>query len=224
MKRSEGYQFKYILFDLDETLYPKEAGLLQAISERMLFFMINNLCIPADDVASKRRTYYQKYGTTLRGLMEDYKIDPEEFLNFAHDVNLQQFLGPSPPLADMLGEIPLRKAIFTNAPLEHCERVLDILQVRFHFDEIIDIQALGYKNKPDPVAYQRALTLLELFGQQCIMVEDTPRNLAPAKDMGMTTILIDETGNASMGVDFVVPTIFHVGQVVKNLLPMEGHF
>jgi putative hydrolase of the HAD superfamily len=219
VKRSSGYQFKYILFDLDETLYPKEAGLMDALSERMLSFMINKLDIPADDVAAKRRTYYQRYGTTLAGLMEDYQIDPQEYLRFVHDVDPQEFLGPSPPLADMLQEIPLRKAILTNASLEHCERILNVLQVRLHFDEIIDINALDFKCKPNPVAYQRALMLLGVTGEECILVEDSPRNLVPAKDLGMTTILIDETGTTSMGVDFVVPTIFHVGQVVKNLLP-----
>jgi putative hydrolase of the HAD superfamily len=224
MKSSGNFQFEYILFDLDETLYPKEAGLMNALGERMLLFMTHKLGIPADDVATIRREYYQRYGTTLRGLMEERRIDPEEYLAFVHDVNPREFFQASPPLDDMLREIPLRKAIFTNADLSHTERVLDALCVRFHFDHIIDIHAVGYKNKPDPLAYQRALTLLRVPGECCILVEDSPRNLIPAKDVGMTTILVNGATTSSIAIDYVVPTIFHVGQVVKNLLPMEGLF
>ncbi|MEW5960252.1 MAG: pyrimidine 5'-nucleotidase [Chloroflexota bacterium] len=217
--------YKYILFDLDETLYPREAGLMDALSRRMHSYMVQKLGIPADDVPTKRRAYYQQYGTTLRGLIEEYHIDPAEFLTFVHDVDPGEFFGASPPLADMLNEIPLLKVIFTNANYAHSERVLNTLRVRLHFGQIIDIQALGYKNKPDPLAYYRALALLQTSGESCIIVDDTARNLIPAKDVGMTTILVDSKfSTPSIAIDYVVPTVFHVGQVVRNLLPQEGLF
>ena len=224
MKNVGSTLFQYILFDLDETLYPKEAGLMAALSERMLEYMTHNLGMPADDVAVKRHRYYQKYGTTLRGLMEEHHIDPEEYLTYVHDVKLQDYLAPSPPLDNMLREIPLRKAIFTNADAAHAERVLSALQVGLHFEQIIDIGATRYINKPDPLAYYRALAVLGVPGECCIMVEDTPRNLMPAKDLGMTTILVDGTGTSCIGIDYAVPTIFHVGRIIKNLLPQEGLF
>jgi putative hydrolase of the HAD superfamily len=224
MSSSGRPQFEYIIFDLDETLYPREAGLMQVLSDRMLHYMTHHLGLPADDVTAKRRYYYQKYGTTLRGLMEESGVDPVDFLTYVHDVKLSDFLSASPPLDNMLREIPLRKVIFTNADAAHAERVLNTLRVRFHFEQIIDISATGYKNKPDPLAYQYVLALLEISGEQCIMVEDTPRNLLPAKDLGMTTILIDGNSDPSLGIDYTVPTIFHVGQVVKNLIPLEGLF
>jgi putative hydrolase of the HAD superfamily len=225
VRPSDRPQYKYILFDLDETLYPREAGLMDALGRRMHCYMIQKLGIPADDVPTKRRSYYQQYGTTLRGLMEEYHIDPTEFLTYVHDIDPAEFLGASPPLADMLSEIPLRKVVFSNADSGHCERVLNALRVRVHFDRIIDIHTLGFRNKPDPLAYYRALSLLHVSGQECIIVEDTPRNLIPAKDVGMTTILIDDKNSTpSIAIDYVVPTVFHVGRVVRNLLPQEGLF
>ena len=225
IKKTGHSHYKYIIFDLDETLYPREAGLMQALSERMLRFMAEELGIPPDDVADIRRRYYQKYGTTLRGLMEEHRIDPEIYLAYVHNVNLADFLAASPPLNNMLHEIPLQKAIFTNADAAHAERVLDVLQIRFHFEQIIDIVSGGFINKPEPLAYHQALAVLGVDGDQCIMVEDTPRNLMPAKDLGMTTILVDgagKAGSACIGIDYTVPTVFHVGQIVKNLLPQEG--
>lgn len=220
MKNYGNPQFEYILFDLDETLYPKEAGLMDAISQRILLFMTHKVGIPADDATAKKRSYYQKYGTSLRGLMEEYKVDPEEYLSFVHDINPGDYFGASPPLGSMLYEIPLRKAVFTNADTAHSERVLNTLQVRGHFETIIDIKALNYINKPNPRAYQQALSLLGVSGKRCIIVDDIPRNLIPAKDLGMTTLLVNGAGE-SMAIDYAVPTIFHVGGVLKNLLPME---
>jgi putative hydrolase of the HAD superfamily len=220
VKNRDDSQFEYILFDLDETLYPREAGVMGVITERILCFMTQKVGIPADDAPTKKHDYYQKYGTVLRGLMEEYNVAPEEYLNFVHDFDPRDFLGISPPLDKMLKEIPLRKAIFTNADMAHSERVLNTLQVRPHFDRIIDIKALNYQNKPNPMAYRKALNLLGVSGESCIMVDDTPRNLIPAKDLKMTTILING-GKRSIAIDYAVPTIFHVEGVVKSILPIE---
>jgi putative hydrolase of the HAD superfamily len=221
-KRSVHLKFEYILFDLDETLYPREAGLMKAMQERILRFMTQKVGIPADDVAAKRHVYYQQYGTALRGLMEEYDIDPIEYLNYVHDLNPRDFFGISPPLDNMLAEIPLHKVILTNANQHHAERVLDTLQVRHHFEHIINIETVNYFCKPDPRAYQHALQLLGVAGEQCIIVDDTPRNLIPAKDLGMTTIMVNGNGSDTSAIDYSVLTVFHVGRVLKNLLPMAG--
>ena len=213
-------KFTTIFFDLDDTLYPKEAGVMKVVSERILGFMIQKVGIPADDATAKKHVYYQKYGTVLRGLMEEYDIEPAAYLDFVHDFDPGNYLGASPPLDRMLKEIPLHKVIFTNADVAHCERVLNALKVRAHFEQIIDITALNYENKPNPKAYKQALNLLGATGKNCIMVDDTPRNLMPAKDLCMTTILING-GHRSIAIDYAVPTIFHVEGVVRSILPME---
>ncbi len=220
MKRKRNPQYQYILFDLDDTLYPKEAGLMKVIGEKIGLYMQQKLGIPADDVAIQKHNHYQKYGTAVRGLIEEYNIDPTDFLDFIHDFNPGDFFGASPPLDRMLHEIPLRKVVFTNSNVSHTERVLNTLQVRHHFELIIDINCLDFKSKPDPWAYNRVLKLLGgIAGGSCIMVEDKPRNLFPAKDLGMTTILVDGESN-SIAIDYTVPTIFHIERVLKNLLPM----
>jgi putative hydrolase of the HAD superfamily len=221
LKQHHQPHFEYILFDLDETLYPREAGLMQAISERILLYMTQKVGIPAEDAPAKKRAYYQQYGTSLKGLMHDFQIDPKDFLAFVHQPNPANFFGASPPLARMLEEIPLRKVIFTNADTPHAERVLNTLQVRPYFEQIIDIEAIHYKSKPDPLAYQQALNLLGALGRRCIMVDDTARNLIPAKDVGMTTILVNGEGK-SIAVDYAVPTVFHVGRILNDLLLTTG--
>ena len=218
MKTNTKPQFQYILFDLDETIYPKESGLMDVIDGRILLFMTQRAGIPADDAPTKKRIYYQQYGTTLRGLIEEEHVNPQEYLNFIYDINPKDFFGPSPPLNYMLQNVPLSKVIFTNSDAAHSERVLGALQVRGHFDLIIDIQAINFKSKPDPLAYKQALEILNVPGASCIMVDDKPRNLMPARDLGMTTILVGDNCT-SIAIDYTVPTVFHVENVLKKLLP-----
>ena len=86
-------QYQYILFDLDDTLYPRETGLMNAVGERIALYMTQKLGIPGEDTALKRREYYQKYGTSLLGVMAEYNVDPADFLEFVHDVNPADFFG-----------------------------------------------------------------------------------------------------------------------------------
>ena len=50
------------------------------------------------------------------------------------------------------------------------------------------------------------------------MVEDSARNLRPAKSLGMTTVLIDPLPGADMeGVDHVIDEIADIARVVKQI-------
>lgn len=209
--------YQFILFDLDNTLYPKEAGLMDIIGERIIQFMVQKVNIPADDATLMRRAYYQEYGTTLRGLINEHQVDPIEYLDFVLNVDPRDFFEASPPLSRMLQDISLRKVIFTNAGYAHCHRVLETLGVQHHFERIFDIQALDFLSKPDPRVYKQVLNALNVLGENCIMVEDNSRNLIPAKDLGMTTILIGD--RQSIAVDYAVPTVFHVEKILRELLP-----
>lgn len=217
MKAKKRVPYQYVLFDLDDTLYPRAAGLMNVISDRILQYMTHRVGIPADDASLKKRDYFQRYGTTLQGLMREYGIDPVDYLDYVHDVNPRDYFGASPPLDNMLAEIPLRKVIFTNADTAHSRRVLDTLRVQHHFELICDVQVRNYTSKPDLEAYHHLLNSLNVPAESCIMVDDRARNLFPAKDLGMTTILVD-SDRQSLGIDYAVPTVFHVGKILRQLL------
>ena len=138
--------------------------------------------------------YYLTYGTSLRGLLINYAIDPESYLDFVHRVPVEQYVQPNPGLAPMLESIPLPKAIFTNATREHARRVMEILGVAHCFDTVIDIRDIGYQSKPNAEAYRRALGILEASPTECLFAEDSARNLAPAREMGMTGVLVGNNG------------------------------
>jgi pyrimidine 5'-nucleotidase len=182
-----------LFFDLDETLYPSSTGVWAAIRERMNQYMLDRLRMPPEEVAALRRHYFETYGTTLRGLQIHNQVDADEFLAYVHDLPIEKMVSPDPELRDLLLALKLSKFIFTNADVAHANRILSALGMQECFNGIIDVRALDFYCKPDPMAYQIALSLSgETSPQRCIYLDDSPRNLAPAHNLGMYTILIGE--------------------------------
>jgi putative hydrolase of the HAD superfamily len=187
-------RFRFLLCDLDNTLYPPDAGVMSAVGHRMVCYIVQRLGVPLHEAEQLKREYYQRYGTTMRGLILHHGIDPEDYLTFVHDVPLRRYIQPDPNLEAMLANIPLRRVVFTNADRVHASRVLDVLGVRHHFERIIDIRDFGFNSKPHWGAYRRILEILDAYPHECIFVEDSAENLIPAKALGMLTILV---GNKS---------------------------
>jgi putative hydrolase of the HAD superfamily len=181
---------KHLLLDLDNTLYPESCGLWRVIGERINLFMVERLDIHHSEVDARRDHYLDAFGTTLSALRHYYGIDPDEFLEFVHDLPLAQHLKEEPEISEMLGRIPLRKVIFTNADAAHARRVLAKLAISHHFERIIDIRSMEFANKPDRRAYRKALDLLGAEPQECVFVDDSVANLAPATRLGMITVLV----------------------------------
>lgn len=212
---SQDCQLKYILFDLDDTLYPRSSGLMNVVGNRIRQFIMDTLALDAEGAAALQKRYYQVYGTTLRGLQTEHGIDPEIYLTYVHDIPLEEYLHPDPDLDRLLRGITLTKVIVTNGSAEHARRVLAHLGIAHHFETILDIRSFNYYCKPDPRAYQRILELLRAQPQECILVDDSPRNLLPAKSLGMTTVLMD--GEAQEGVDYAVASLADLRQVLMPL-------
>ena len=190
--KQETPRFRFLLCDLDNTLYPPGAGVLPAMGRRIVHYIVDHLDVPPDEAELLKAQYHRQYGTTMRGLILHHEIVPEDYLTFVHDLPLEEFIQPNPHLDSMLASIPLRKAVFTNADGEYTRRVLDVLGVGHHFEWIVDVSAFGFNCKPHPSAYQRILDVLNARPDECIMVEDSVENLAPARTMGMLTVLVGE--------------------------------
>lgn len=187
-------RFTTIFFDLDDTLYDKDNGLWQAIRSRMGVYIENLLGLPPDEVAALRRDYFEKYGTTLRGLQIHHQVDSDDYLAYVHDLVLEEFLQPDPELVAMLKSLPMKKYIFTNADAAHAQRVLNLLGANGTFDGILDVRALEFLCKPEPGAYRKALQMAGVVQpENCLYLDDSPRNLSAARRMGITTVLVGDS-------------------------------
>lgn len=188
--------FTTVFFDLDDTLYPSSSGLWNAIRDRMNQYMYECLNLPRDDIPTLRRTYFNTYGTTLRGLQIHYGVNADEYLAYVHNLPLEQYLRPEPKLAAMLLDLPQQKWIFTNADADHARRVVTVLGLGECFIGIVDVRAMNFHCKPETESYQLALSLAkETDPRRCVFLDDSALNLAPAREMGFFTVLIGENGS-----------------------------
>lgn len=177
------------VFDLDNTLYPATAILFSQIDERMKTFIAKLLNVEEDEAFLIQKTYYRAHGTTLRGLMVNHDVDPDAFLEFVHDID-HTVLSPDPDLGTTIDRLPGRKLVYTNGSRSHADSVLHALGIADHFEAIFDIRAGNYIPKPNPESYERFFKSHLLEPSTAIMFEDSVKNLKPAADMGMVTVLV----------------------------------
>ncbi len=128
------------VFDLDNTLYPADCDLWPKIDQRITAFMIHLFGLDGLSARALQKYYYQRYGTTLRGLMDDHAVGAAEFLAFVHDIDRSSLL-PNPTLAEAIAALPGRKLILTNGSRDHAMLTAKALGLHDMFEDIFDIVA-----------------------------------------------------------------------------------
>ena len=189
--------FQNWIFDLDNTMYDINLGLFKKISNRITNFIMSKYSLDIDQAKKIQKEYYLKYGLTLRGLIVEKKLEPEEFLDYVHDVEHPE-LKKNDQLISKIRILEGKKIIFTNATSKHAKKILKILELEHDFDQIIDIKDLEYIPKPDKRSYKKLLECLNLNKEnlnKTIFVEDTVKNLIPAKELGITTVWMKNSIN-----------------------------
>jgi putative hydrolase of the HAD superfamily len=213
--------FTTLFFDLDDTLYPSTNGLWGAIRVRMEDYMRERMGLPSQGITSLRRSYFETYGTTLRGLQRHHQVDAYDFLSYVHDLPLEEYLQPDPEIRELLLSLPQSKWIFTNADAAHSRRVLEVLRLADLFDGIADIHARKYSCKPELQAYQLAMELAgESLPQNCVFLDDSPRNLLPARQLGFRTILVGSS-HPDPSAHFAIPDLKELPRAVPELWPTD---
>lgn len=177
------------VFDLDNTLYPRHCDLFAQIDWKMTDYVAGLLDLPKDEARKLQKEMYREYGTTLRGLMVRYDIDPHDFLDKVHDIDYAP-VEPNPELGELIASLPGRKHIFTNGDVPHARRTTDRLGISQHFDGVFDIVASDLVPKPAEAPYRKFILDHEVNPTSAAMFEDMPRNLDVPKALGMGTVLV----------------------------------
>lgn len=185
-------QFAHVtdwVFDLDNTLYPHHTNLFSQIDVNMTAYVAQLLQLPPEEARVIQKQFYLEYGTTLKGLIDRYEIDPDDFLEKAHNIDYS-WLAPDPALGEAIARLPGRKFIFTNGDRRHAERTARQLGILDNFDDIFDIVAADLMPKPARETYDKFMGLHRVDGNHAVMFEDLARNLIAPKALGMKTVLI----------------------------------
>jgi putative hydrolase of the HAD superfamily len=184
-------KFTTIFFDLDETLYPASSGLWMEIRKRINTYLGVRMGFPPDQIEALRDKYFRDYGTTLRGLQANYKVDMEEYLAFVHDIPLEKYIHPDEELQKVIKALPTRKFIFTNADAAHANRVINVLGLQGMFDGILDVHTIAPYCKPMPESFDMALkTAGSPDPVTCALLDDQARVTKAANSKGIFSILV----------------------------------
>jgi|SRR5579871_3528977 len=177
------------VFDLDNTLYPHHVNLWQQVDARIRDYIAGYLKIPPAQAFRLQKDYYKRYGTTLRGLMTEHGMAPDDFLDYVHQIDHSP-LEPNPALGRAIEHLPGRKLVLTNGTRQHAASVLARLELGRHFDDVFDIVAAGLEPKPSPQTYAKFLSAHRVDAAKTAMFEDLARNLVVPHGLGMTTVLV----------------------------------
>ena len=90
--------------------------------------------------------YFHKYNTSLNGLMIHHDIPPREFLDYVHDIDIEN-IKPNSKLNNALNKLQGKKYIYTNGSKDHSIRVLKKLNIYDQFKNIFDIELDKRENK-----------------------------------------------------------------------------
>ncbi len=197
MKKIGSNSFENWIFDLDNTVYDIKLALFSKISSRITEYIIRTLSITREEANLVRSNMYKKYGLTLTGLMREYGIAPDEYLDYIHDVSHPE-LKYDEQLKLNLSNLAGRKFIYTNASQDHAKNILSAMGIATEFEKILDIKATGYLPKPDPKSYVIMLKSFDISANEIgnsIFIEDTAKNLKPAKLLGLKTVWIENDFN-----------------------------
>lgn len=177
------------VFDLDNTLYSAGSVIWPAIDARITLYLANLLDLDGQSARALQKYYYRRYGTTLRGLMEEHTIGAAEFLDFVHDID-RTALAADPALGQALLQLPGRKLILTNGSRDHALKTTAQLGIGEAFEDVFDIVAADLVPKPDPSVYDRFLAHHGVDPTRAAMFEDIARNLEVPHRLGMRTVLV----------------------------------
>lgn len=183
------------IFDLDNTLHDARPHIFPAMHGLMNEFLRRTFGVDEEGANRMRREFWERYGTTLRGLMRHHGMDPRRFLAETHLF---------PELADMvvhenavkhaLARLGGTKLMFSNAPRHYVEEVLRCIGLRRYFKAVYTIEDARYRGKPDAHGFHYLLRKHHLDPHRCAFIDDSLDNLRAAHRLGMTTVWVSPTG------------------------------
>jgi putative hydrolase of the HAD superfamily len=177
------------VFDLDDTLYPRSVDLHGQMRARVVSFIADHMKIDHAAAEAVHFDYYERFGSTLQGLVQLHGVPPHAFLDWVHDIDLS-VLVHNDDLIDALRALPGRRIIFTNAPRAHATAALDAMGMADLFDAIASIEDSEFIGKPNLSAFSGFFEAHGVDPKTAAMFEDRPGNLLVPHQLGMKAVFV----------------------------------
>ena len=213
-----GHARTHVIFDLDNTLYPPDRGVVERVDVLITRFVVARLGLDTAAANALRARYYADYGTTLAGLMQHHDVPPDEYLAAVHAIDIEALLEPDPGLRAMLLGLPYTRVLFTNGSALHAARVLGRLGVTDCFAEVFGLERVDYVPKPRAAAFQSVLAVLGASASGCVFVDDRVDSVLAATRLGMTTVHVDHgVPHDDPGIRFRVTSVMDLPDVLEGI-------
>jgi putative hydrolase of the HAD superfamily len=196
------------IFDLDNTLHDARARIFPSMHEQINAYLKKYYSVDDAGADAMRRGFWQRYGTTLRGLVRHHGEDPKRFIAETHVFpELADMVVHENALKHALARLAGRKLVFSNAPRHYVEGVLRALGVERFFDAVYTIEDARYLGKPSLHGFHVLLRNHDLDPHRCALIDDMLENLRTAHRLGMSTVWVSRERRRVPYVDLRVASI-----------------
>lgn len=213
-----------IIFDVDETLVYYEGYDHRKWYEEWVLPELRKRGIDLNYETYKKMVK----GDLPRSYIERFGVDHVEFWRLVDEVNLRYRremarLGRIKPFPDIealeeFKKLDLKLAAVSNASQDCTEFVLDLFNLKGHFDVVY---GKDYSNldgvKPNPYLIEKALTVLSLEPEEVLMVGDSHHDVMAGKRSGMKTVNVTRFEKVE-GADYYVKDLWELVELVKGML------
>ena len=210
---------KNFIFDCDGVLYSDLEKVFGQVSKRMTEYISKKLDLDIKKAKELQTNYFHKYNTSLNGLMIHHEINPDEFLKYVHDINLD-FLEKDLVLRKELLKLEAKKIVFTNGSNDHVANITKHLGIDDLFDGVFDIVDCNFIPKPAIESYEKLSKKFNINPNETLFIEDIAKNLEPAKKLGMKTVWLvnnEYWGKKDSDKDFIDLKIKNLSSFLKEI-------
>ena len=203
------------IFDLDNTLHDARPHIFPSMHEQMNAYLRRRFGLDEEGANAMRRFFWERYGTTMRGLVRHYGEDPAKFIRETHQFpELGAMVVGENTLGHALARLEGKRLVFSNAPRHYVEEVLRALGVARWFDAVYTIENTRYRPKPAFQGFRVLLRAHNLDAHRCALIDDMPENLRAAKRLGMSTVWVSSEARRAPFADLRVNSVTELPRLV----------
>jgi putative hydrolase of the HAD superfamily len=205
MRQADLSHIRGIIWDLDGTLYRYETIFIEACNIAAARTAIDlGLQMELDEAIKLAGRSYKEHGSSFK-FFADRGIPYEDFHIPYHKAVDTTILAKNAEMKIALEALPIPMVILTNASRDWARRTLDHLEYSHIFGDgkLLALEDVEYQSKSSgKKGFEKGLSVLGVRPEETLMVEDLPKNLIHAKEMGMTTALVHH-GQLPKGIDHI---------------------
>ena len=166
---------------------------MAVVNINMTCFIKKELDLSDEDANYLRIDYWKRYGSTVRGLVENHGVSMKNFLSLTHKLSsIAPLIDVQKKVARVIRRLPGKKYVVTNSPKHYAYEVLRIGNLLRCFDGVYSVEDMvvhrTIKCKPARLFWQKMLNGIGCERKKVVVVDDSLTNLKTAKIAGFTTV------------------------------------